>query len=163
MTDATASQPASGLVVRDARLADLEAVLRLLDQDAIREVVEDYADLAPYRAALAEILAASHSTVLVGEVDAQIVATAQVTWQRRMMYGAGLVCQIESVRVDSRRRGAGIGSDLIGWIVDDARRRGCARVELTSNAKRADARRFYERLGFTASHVGMKRYLGDAS
>jgi GNAT superfamily N-acetyltransferase len=154
--------PISGLVVRDARLADLEDVLRLLNEDAIREVVEDFSDLSPYREAMAEILAAPHSTVLVGEVDGDIVATAQVTWQRRMMYGAGLVCQIESVRVDSRRRGDGIGSQLIAWIVDDARRRGCARAELTSNAKRADARRFYERLGFTASHMGMKLYLGDA-
>jgi GNAT superfamily N-acetyltransferase len=153
----------SSLVVRDARLDDLEDVLRLLNEDAIREMAEDYGDLTPYREAIAEILAAPHSTVLVGEVEGTIVATAQVTWQRRMMYGAGLVCQIESVRVDSHRRGEGIGSALIGWIVDDARRRGCARAELTSNAERTDARRFYERLGFNASHVGMKLYLGHAA
>jgi GNAT superfamily N-acetyltransferase len=149
------------LTVRDARLADLEDVLRLLNEDAIREVAEDYGDLTPYRAAMAEILAAAHSTVLVGEADGEIVATAQVTWQRRMMYGAGLVCQIESVRVDSRRRGEGIGSVFVQWIVDDARQRGCARAELTSNAKRIGARRFYERLGFKASHIGMKLYLGS--
>jgi GNAT superfamily N-acetyltransferase len=78
-----------------------------------------------------------------------------------MMYGAGLVCQIESVRVLSRMRGRGLGRELIQWIIADARRRGCARVELTSNANRTDARRFYEGLGFRASHVGMKLYLGD--
>jgi GNAT superfamily N-acetyltransferase len=149
-----------GLVVRDAVLDDLEDVLRLLNEDALREVAEDYSDLTPYREAMAEILAAPHATVLVGCVDGEVVATAQVTWQRRMMYGAGLVCQLESVRVDSRRRGSGIGSEFVQWIVDDARRRGCARAELTSNARRTDARRFYERLGFTASHVGMKLYLG---
>jgi GNAT superfamily N-acetyltransferase len=154
------TEPTGGLLVRDARLEDLEDVLRLLNEDAIREVSEDYSDLAPYRAAMAEILAAPHATVLVGELDSEIVATAQVTWQRRMMYGAGLVCQIESVRVDSRRRGEAIGTQLIAWIVDDARRRGCARAELTSNAERVDARRFYERLGFKASHIGMKLYLG---
>jgi GNAT superfamily N-acetyltransferase len=148
------------LTIRAARADDLKEVLALLNEDAIREVTEDYSDLAPYAAALAEITAAPHSTVLVGELEGEIVATAQVTWQRRMMYGASLVCQIESVRVSSRRRGQGIGGEIVGWIVDDARRRGCARVELTSNAKRADARRFYERLGFTASHVGMKLYLG---
>ena len=153
--------PTSGLVVRDARPSDLHDVLRLLNEDAIREVSEDYSDLTPYREAMTEILAGPHSTVLVGEVDDTIIATAQVTWQRRMMYGAGLVCQIESVRVDSRRRGEGIGSALIDWIVADARRRGCARAELTTNAKRADALRFYERLGFKASHVGMKLYLGE--
>jgi GNAT superfamily N-acetyltransferase len=154
------TEPAGRVLVRDARPEDLEDVLRLLNEDAIREVAEDYSDLAPYRAAMNEILAAPHSTVLVGELAGDIVATAQVTWQRRMMYGAGLVCQIESVRVDARQRGEGIGTELIAWIVDDARRRGCARVELTSNAKRVDARRFYERLGFTASHIGMKLYLG---
>jgi GNAT superfamily N-acetyltransferase len=154
------TEPAGRLLLRDARPEDLEDVLRLLNEDAIREVAEDYSDLAPYRAAMAEILAAPHSTVLVGELAGDIVATAQVTWQRRMMYGAGLVCQIESVRVDARQRGEGIGTELIAGIVDDARRRGCARVELTSNAKRVDARRFYERLGFTASHIGMKLYLG---
>ncbi len=146
--------------IRDARPDDLEPVLRMLDEDAIREVPEDLGDLAPYAEALAEIVGAEHSTVLVGEVDGQPVATAQVTWQRRMMYGAGLVCQIESVRVARSARGQGLGRELITWIVDDARRRGCARVELTSNAERHDARRFYERLGFRASHIGMKLYLG---
>jgi len=96
---------------------------------------------------------------LIGELEGEVVATAQVTWQRRLMYGAGLVCQVESVRVASRRRSAGLGAELMRWIIDDARRRDCARIELTSNAKRIDARRFYERLGFTASHVGMKLYL----
>jgi GNAT superfamily N-acetyltransferase len=147
------------MLIRDARPADLEAVLALLTEDAIREVAEDYADLTPYAAALAEIVGAGHSTVLVGELDGELVATAQVSWLRRMMSGAALVCQVESVRVASSRRGEGLGGELIGWIIDDARRRGCARVELTSNRARVDARRFYERLGFTASHIGMKLYL----
>jgi GNAT superfamily N-acetyltransferase len=60
-------------------------------------------------------------------------------------------------------RNRGLGAQLIDWIVAEARRRGCARVELTSNAQRVDARRFYERLGFTGSHVGFKLYLGGAS
>ena len=150
------------MIIRDARPGDLESVIALLDEDAIREVAEDYSDLSPYADAMAEIVGADHSTVLVGELDGEIVATAQVSWQRRMMYGAGLVCQIESVRVTSSLRGRGLGAELIGWIVDDARRRGCARVELSSNARREDARRFYERLGFQASHIGMKLYLGDS-
>jgi GNAT superfamily N-acetyltransferase len=151
------------MIIRDARPADLEDVITLLDEDAIREVSEDYSDLTPYAEAMAEIVGAQHSTVLVGELDGRIVATAQVTWQRRMMYGAGLVCQIESVRVASIVRGKGLGAELIGWIVRDAQRRGCSRVELTSNAQRVDARRFYERLGFKASHIGMKLYLGEVT
>jgi GNAT superfamily N-acetyltransferase len=151
------------MLIRDARLDDLEGLLHLLGEDAIREVREDLGDRTPYLAALEEILGAEHSTVLVGEQDGRPVATAQVTWQRRLMYGGGLVCQIESMRVLSALRGRGLGAELIEWIVEDARHRRCARVELTSNAQRVDARRFYERLGFTASHVGFKLYLGGAS
>lgn len=148
------------MLIREARAEDLEALLQMLNEDAIREVTESLGDLAPYARALDEILAADHSTVLVGELHGRPVATAQVTWQRRLMYHAGLVCQIESVRVVSRLRGQGLGRQLMEWIVDDARARGCARVELTSNALRSDARRFYEGLGFIASHVGLKLYLG---
>ena len=147
------------MLVRDARPDDLEQVLALLDEGVIREVEEDLSDLTPYAAALDEILTSPHSTVLVGEVDDTVVATAQITWLRRLMYAGGLVCQVESVRVSSDRRNEGLGGDLMRWVIADARRRGCARMELTSNAQRVDARRFYERLGFVASHVGMKLYL----
>ena len=149
----------SELVIRDATADDLAELLTLLDEDAIREVGEDYTDLTPYAQALEEILASEHATVLVGEVEGQVVATAQVTWQRRLMYGGGLVCQVESVRVATRARRQGVGTRFVGWIVEDARQRGCARAELTSNAQRHRARHFYERLGFRASHIGMKLYL----
>jgi len=150
------------MLIRDARPDDLEALLALLQENAIREQREDLSDLTPYARALDEIVSAPHSTVLVGEHGGALVATAQVTWQRRMMYGAGLVCQIESVRVASSERGGGLGTELMQWIIADARRRGCARMELTSNAARVEARRFYERLGFRASHLGFKLYLrGD--
>lgn len=148
------------MLIRDARLEDLEGLLHLLGEDVIREAAEDLGDRTPYLAALKEILDADHSTVLVGERDGRPVATAQVTWQRRLMYGGGLVCQIESVRVLSSLRNRGLGAELIDWIVAEARRRGCARIELTSNANRVAARRFYERLGFTPSHIGFKLYLG---
>ena len=65
--------------------------------------------------------------MLVGELGGEVVATAQVSWQRRLMYGGGLVCQVESVRVSSQRRNDGLGSELMRWIIDDARSRGCAR------------------------------------
>ena len=127
------------MLIRDARPDDLEPLLHLLGEDSIREVAEDLSDLTPYARALDEILISDHGTVLVGELDGRPVATAQVTWQRRMMYRAGLVCQIESVRVLSALRGRGLGRQLIQWIVDDARSRGCARVELTSNAERHES------------------------
>jgi len=147
------------MLIRDAGTDDLPDLLSLLQQDSIREIAEDLSDLRAYAAALEEILAAPHSTVLVGELGGEVVATAQVTWQRRLMYGGGLVCQVESVRVSSQRRNDGLGSELMRWIIADARRRGCARMELTSNTRRVDTHRFYQRLGFVSSHVGMKLYL----
>ncbi len=148
------------MLIRDARPDDLPRLLTLLREDTIREVSEDLSDLTPYVNALAEIVGSDHSTVLVGELDGDVIATAQVSWQRRLMYRAGLVCQIESVRVSSAHRRNGYGAELINWIIADAQHRGCARVELTSNTQRLDARRFYQRLGFIPSHVGMKLYLG---
>ncbi|MBA2444248.1 MAG: GNAT family N-acetyltransferase [Nocardioidaceae bacterium] len=151
------------MIVRHARPADLKALLALLDEDSIREVAEHYSDLSPYAAALEEILASDHATVLVGELEGELIATAQVTWLRRLMYGGGLVCQIESVRVSSRLRDQGLGRQLMEWVIADARSRGCARAELTSNAARVNAKRFYERLGFISSHVGMKLYLQESA
>jgi len=151
------------MIVRHARPADLKALLALLDEDSIRAVAEHYSDLSPYAAALEEILASDHATVLVGELEGELIATAQVTWLRRLMYGGGLVCQIESVRVSSRLRDQGLGRQLMEWVIADARSRGCARAELTSNAARVNAKRFYERLGFISSHVGMKLYLQESA
>ena len=71
----------------------------------------------------------------------------------------GLYCQVEAVRTTSDLRGRGIGAQLMSVIEDEARRRGAARIQLTSNQRRADAHRFYERLGYEPTHVGMKKYL----
>jgi len=64
--------------------------------------------------------------------------------------------QVESVRVVSRLRGQGIGAEMMKWAMERARRRGCHLMQLTSHKSREDAHRFYERLGFTKSHIGMK-------
>jgi len=64
--------------------------------------------------------------------------------------------QIEAVRVRSDRRSGGIGGRMIRWAMNAAHAAGAALVQLTSDAARVDTHRFYERLGFTASHVGFK-------
>ena len=151
------------LRVREARSDDLEAVVALLREDVIREVDESEVPASAYAAAFAEILGDAHQQLLVGELDREVVATAQLTWVRHLTYVGGLMCSVESVRVRSDLRGRGLGRELISTVVDLARDRGAARVELTTNARRTRARRFYEDLGFVASHVGMKYYLGGAS
>ena len=147
------------MLIRQARSGDLEAVVGLLREDVIREVDESREPPVSYRAAFEEIRGDAHQDLLVGEV----VATAQVTWVRHLTYGGGLMCQLESVRVRSDRRGEGLGRQLVEHVVAAARAREAARVELTTNARRDRAQAFYRSLGFTASHVGMKLYLGPST
>ncbi len=152
------------LVIRAAGRSDLAAILALVAADAIREVAEnvdtDGGVAAPYVQAYEEIAADPNALLLVGEIDGEVVATCQLNFLRHLMHHGGLIAQVESVRTVSHLRGRGLGSALMEWVVAEARRRGAVRVQLTSNAVRVDAHRFYERLGFVASHVGMKLYLG---
>jgi GNAT superfamily N-acetyltransferase len=147
--------------IREASHGDLEEVVALLREDVIREVDESEVPVSAYADAFAEILRDAHQLLLVGEVEGDVVATAQLTWVRHLTYVGGLMCSVESVRVRSDRRGDGLGGALMRHVVDLARSRGAARVELSTNARRVRARAFYEDLGFVASHVGMKLYLGD--
>jgi GNAT superfamily N-acetyltransferase len=149
------------VIVRDAVEGDLPAILALLREDVIREVDESGLDAEAYRPAFSEILAAEHLQLLVGDEDGEIVATAQLTWLRHLTYAGRLKCHVESVRVRSDLRGVGRGRSLMQHIVDLARARDAARVELTTNSRRKRAHDFYTSLGFVPSHVGMKLYLGD--
>jgi GNAT superfamily N-acetyltransferase len=151
------------MTIRRARPSDLEAVVGLLREDVIREVDESQVPASAYADAFAEILCDAHQDLLVGECDGEVVATAQLTWVRHLTYVGGLMCSVESVRVRSDRRGHGLGGELMRHVLDLARDRGAARVELSTNARRVRARSFYEDLGFVASHVGMKLYLGGTS
>lgn len=146
-------------MIRAARASDLEGILALLGEDVIRDYAEPPAPSVRQRAAIDELVADPAHDIMVDERDGRIVATAQVSWLRVLIYDGGLLCQIESVRTASDRRGEGIGEALMRHVIEHARDRGCARVQLTTNAQRVRARTFYERLGFTPSHIGMKLQL----
>ena len=148
------------MIIREATRVDLPAVIDLLHEDVIREVDESAVAAASYADAFDEITSDAHQQLLVGEVDGDVVATAQLTWVRRLTYVGGLMCIVESVRVRSDLRGRGLGRELMEHVIALARDRGAARVELTTNGQRVRAREFYADLGFAASHVGMKYYLG---
>jgi GNAT superfamily N-acetyltransferase len=149
------------VIVREAVRADLDSIVALLREDVIRELDESEVPSEAYADAFDEITADAHQQLLVGEVGGEIVATAQLTWVRHLTYVGGLMCNVESVRVRSDLRGHGLGRELMEHVVDLARARGTVRVELTTNARRARAQEFYKELGFVASHVGMKLYLGE--
>src|SRR3954465_3851479 len=142
--------------VRRAVEADLPGILRLLFEARAPLSDELPSDSPCYLAALREMQASEESGTYVAEVDGRLAGTFMLTFIRHLMRRGSLVAQIEAVRIDGPLRGRGHGAAMMRWIVDEPRPRGCTRIQLTSNKSRKAAHRFYERLGFVASHEGMK-------
>uniref|UniRef100_UPI003216F348 GNAT family N-acetyltransferase n=1 Tax=uncultured Arthrobacter sp. TaxID=114050 RepID=UPI003216F348 len=84
------------------------------------------------------------------------VATFQLSFLPGLSRRGSWRAQLEAVRVGTELRGQGVGAVLVEWAIDESRRRGCSLMQLTTDKSRSDAHRFYERLGFAASHEGMK-------
>jgi GNAT superfamily N-acetyltransferase len=149
------------LVIRRGTEADLGRVVELLFLGALPggpQRTEDPADVGPYATALREIDGAG-GAVLVAERGGEVIGVCQLIVFRHLQAGGGLCAEIESVHVHPDHRGSGVGTSLVREAVARARALGCYRVQLTSNARREDAHRFYERLGFSPSHVGFKMLL----
>jgi GNAT superfamily N-acetyltransferase len=149
----------AGSVLRTATEADVPALVELIAADqlgAARDGIRDAADVAAYTAAFRQIDADPAHLLVVAELDSQIVGTMQLSFLPGLARRGAMRAQIEAMRVARNQRGAGLGADMIGWAIDEARRRGCALVQLTSDKSRTDAHRFYARFGFIASHEGMK-------
>jgi GNAT superfamily N-acetyltransferase len=149
--------PTLRLATRD----DLPSIVRIYARDDIHAYPEvwDASSLGAYVDALDEIAADPNNELWVAEVDGNVVGTFQLTFIRQLTYRGARIAQIESVLVDAPFCGRGIGSHMMRFAIARARERGCLRAQLTSNKKRKDAHRFYERLGFVATHEGMKLYL----
>ena len=149
--------PPAGLTFRRAAKADLPALVALLADDPLgagREVAGQ--GLAAYEAAFAEIAADANQFLCVVEEAGLIVGTLQLTFIPGLSRGGAKRGQIEAVRVAAHRRDVGIGAALFDWAIAECRQRGCALVQLTTDKARPDAHRFYDRLGFEASHIGYK-------
>lgn len=142
-----------------ARAGDVPALVALLADDVLGREREG-ADLAPYESAFARIDADENQLlVAVRDEAGKIVATLQLTLMPSLSRGGATRLQIEAVRVDSTVRGAGLGGALFEWAQNWGREQGATIAQLTTDAARLDAHRFYERLGYTPSHVGFKRPL----
>lgn len=144
------------MLIRRATEEDLPAIVGLLADDEIGAGRESPHDLAPYRAAFAAIDADASETLVVAERDGAVVGTLQLSMLPGLSRRGALRAQVEGVRVASSARGEGLGERLLRWAIDEARTRGCVIVQLTSDKQRTDAHRFYQRLGFTATHEGYK-------
>jgi GNAT superfamily N-acetyltransferase len=142
--------------VRRARADDVAAIVELIAADQIG-ATRDGGDLAPYHDAFAQIDAdPAQLLAAVTDADDEVVGTLQLTFIPGLARRGSLRAQIEAVRVREDLRGQGLGRELFAWAIEEARRRGCALVQLTSDARREEAHRFYGRLGFVASHTGFK-------
>ncbi|WP_437939410.1 GNAT family N-acetyltransferase [Sorangium sp. So ce341] len=153
------NQPQLVPTIRRATEADLPAVIQLFSIPDEGNLKTDHPGppLDPrYREALAAIAEDPNNALLVAELEGRVAGAFQLTIIQHVAYLGGRVAQIENVIVDPSLRSRGIGEAMMRWAIDEARRRGCFRVQLTSNKARRRAHRFYERLGFVASHEGMK-------
>ncbi|WP_059010019.1 GNAT family N-acetyltransferase [Streptomyces specialis] len=144
------------ITLRQAISADVPEIVAMLADDILGARRENPAELDPYLAAFERIDADPNQLLLVGERAGRVVGTLQLSILHGLSRRGSSRALIEAVRVAAPERGAGLGGELIRQAVEEARRRGCVLVQLTSDAARTDAHRFYERLGFRATHVGFK-------
>ena len=146
--------------VRAARRDDVPAIVLLLADDMLGTAREQPTDPLPqaYWDAFDAISSSQGaSELLVAEVNGAVVGCLQLTVIPGLSRMGALRGQIEGVRVSSTHRGRRIGEALVEAAADRARALGCVLVQLTSDKRRVDAHRFYERLGFESTHIGMKR------
>ncbi|GGM97177.1 GNAT family acetyltransferase [Terrabacter tumescens] len=147
--------------IRPATREDVPAVVAMLADDPLGAAREDPADTATYDAAYDRVAADPAQHLVVAERDGTVVGTLQLSVIPGLSRRGATRTIIEGVRVARDERGSGLGTELVTWAVEESRRLGATLVQLTSDASRTDARRFYERLGFVASHVGFKLPLDD--
>jgi GNAT superfamily N-acetyltransferase len=148
------------ITYRAARPEDLPLIIGLIVEDSVVATGDDPADAmhADYVAALAAIDADPNQEMLVVELDGEPVGCFQLSYLPGLMRRGMWRGQIEVVHVAASRRNLGIGSEMMRFALARCREKGCGMVQLTSNKQRADAHRFYQRLGFARSHEGFKYY-----
>ena len=151
----------SELILRDATVADLPAILAMLAEDTIPANREAGPSDPRYLAAFEAIDADPNQRLIAAELGGRVVGTMQLSFLPGLSFKGSLRGLIEAVRIVADLRGRKLGEQMILWAVEQCRARDCKLVQLTSSATRTDAHRFYARLGFVQSHVGMKLHLRD--
>lgn len=149
------------LTFREATRDDVPAIVRMLASDALGAGRESFVSPLPdsYYAAFEAIERDANNELVVAELEGRVIGVLQLTFIPYMTYRGRWRALVEGVRVDSSVRSRGIGEKLFEWAIDRARQRDCHVLQLTSDKARPDAIRFYENLGFVASHEGLKLHL----
>ncbi|GAA3225498.1 GNAT family N-acetyltransferase [Actinocorallia longicatena] len=143
-------------VFRDATLDDLDAIIQLLADDVLGSTRESVAAVDAYRTAFDAIAADPNNRLIVADIDGTVMGTLQLTYIPGLTYTGGERAQIEGVRIAGDLRGRGVGQQMLNYAIEEARTRGCRVVQLTSDRQRPEALRFYQKLGFRPSHMGLK-------
>ncbi len=146
------------MLFRRATHDDVAAIVRLLAEDELGSGRERFTHPLPdsYYQAFDHIQADSNHELLVTELEGEVVGTLHLMFLPSLSFQGGLRAQIESVRVAGKLRGRGIGHAMMQDAIERSRARGAHLIQLTTHNSRADAHRFYERLGFKGTHLGMK-------
>jgi GNAT superfamily N-acetyltransferase len=148
----------NSVTFRKATLDDLGAIIAMLADDELgraRELVQTPpADC--YVRAFNAIAADPNQNLIVAVENGAVVGTMQLTFLPGISRKGQWRGQIEAVRIASSQRGAGLGRRMMEWAIEQCRARGCGLVQLTSDKSRRDAHRFYDNVGFVASHEGYK-------
>jgi GNAT superfamily N-acetyltransferase len=143
---------------READLADLIAIFAADDKGGHGDTTHEAA-YEDYLRAFHMIDASGNEQLFVAELDGEIAGTFQILFNRTLTGRGSLSMIIEAVQTKPDMRGRGIGAQMIAYAIEEAKRRDCRLIQLTSNMARTDAHRFYERLGFAKSHAGFKMKL----
>ena len=142
---------------RKATAADIATIVALLANDKLGALREDLNGLTAYTKAFENIAQDENQELMVVEnEDGEIIGTLQLSFIQYLTYQGGIRAQIEAVRIREDQRGKGIGESVFQWAIERAKAKGAHVLQLTSDKQRPDAIRFYEKLGFKASHEGMK-------
>ena len=144
---------------RKATKEDIPQIVKMIADDALGQTREDYKNPLPsvYYDAFQNIDNDSNQELIVlQDTDASIIGTLQLSFIQYLTYQGGIRAQIEAVRIRKDKRGEGLGELLFKWAIERAKDRNAHVLQLTTDKKRPDALKFYEKLGFKASHEGMK-------
>jgi ribosomal protein S18 acetylase RimI-like enzyme len=150
------------LIIRRAQQKDLSAIVELMANDELGRLRENFKTPLPekYLNAFDKINSDQNQELMVMLNDSgDIIGTLQLSFIQYLTYQGGIRAQIEAVRVHENYRNKGIGKKLIQWAIDRAKQKEAHVVQLTTDKKRDAAVQFYEKLGFIASHEGMKLHL----
>ncbi|MFB5760172.1 GNAT family N-acetyltransferase [Paenibacillus medicaginis] len=146
---------------REATIHDLDRIVFMLSDDVLGNTRELYKNPLPesYIKAFQSINSDPNNELIVACYSEEIVGIQQITFTPYLTHQGGWRATIEGVRIASSERGKGVGTMLIQWAIQRAKERGCRMVQLSTDKKRPEALNFYEKLGFKASHEGLKLHL----